>query len=116
MLDWPDDVPLPDSFARRRPPASVDPEKVIQAAERVFARYGVKAKVVRTSPDWRPGDVVTVTYPGTSRVYTYVRGRQDWPGDRVPAKTDAFMDRAFAEGRLTPVLQSGGVAFDRGRL
>lgn len=69
------------------------------------------------APMWLPGDVVVVRFESNPvDSFTYVRGAVDWPGDRRPAKSDAFMDRLYLMGRLEPVLQAGGVPFDGGRL
>lgn len=72
-----------------------------------------------TDIEWKPGDVVVVTYgPGRGFApYTYVRGAETWPVDkgRTP-KTDEWMNRMYAQGKVTPVLQAGGAKFDAARL
>lgn len=69
--------------------------------------------------EWRPGDVVVVTYgPGRGFApYTYVRGVETWPVDkgRTP-KTDEWMNQMYAQGKVTPKLQAGGAPFDPARL
>ncbi|MFI7069539.1 hypothetical protein [Micromonospora sediminicola] len=91
--------------------------QAIAAAEAILKDHGVKAEIVRTSPAWKPGDVVVVFYGPARSPYTYVRGKSDWLVEkgREP-KTDDFMTAQLDAGRLKAVLQAGGEAFDRSRL
>ncbi|MEU4568653.1 hypothetical protein [Micromonospora sp. NPDC023956] len=70
----------------------------------------------KAAPVWQPGDVLVVRWHGPrSRAYTYVRGMKCWPGETA-SKTDTEMDDLFLAGKAEPVLQTGGVPFDKSRL
>ncbi|WP_329105542.1 hypothetical protein OG792_32900 [Micromonospora sp. NBC_01699] len=92
-------------------------EDAIRRAELILRTAGVKADIVPRHPAWKAGDVVVVYYGPQRTPYTYVRGRETWPadGDR-PAKADGFMNEQYDRDRLKPVLQAGGVPFERTRL
>lgn len=98
------------------PPKVRTAREAVDVAATLLRLTGARARIVRTAPIWRPGDVVVVRYRGDDGpAYTYVRGAADWPGDRRP-KTDAEISALYDTGKVQPVLQAGGVPFDRGRL
>lgn len=90
-------------------------ESAIRTAERLLRNAGARAKVVRLAPEWKPGDVVIVRFEPGGQRYTYVRGRSSWPGEHV-SKSDEQIDALYLDGKVQPVLQSGGEPFDEGRL
>lgn len=91
-------------------------EQALRQARQILAAARVPADIVLRLPKWQPGDVIVVEYaPG--KPYTYVRGQETWPVDKGrPVKTDDDINRLYEQGKVRPVLQSGGVPFSGSRL
>lgn len=56
------------------------------------------------APTWKVGDVITLRYIPTGPEYTYVRGRNDWPGDGFP-RSDTTINEYYRRGLVRHLLR-----------